>query len=256
MTTKLYHSIHELTQTGLVKAGISLRSGGVSTTPFTSLNLALHIGDDTAAVLQNQQRLSDSTGIKTLKYCNQIHSDIVINADKIPHSGWLVNHQNTSEIIGDALISTQPNVTLGVFTADCVPIFILDMATPVIGIAHAGWRGTYARIAVKTLLRMKTNFGTDTENCIIHLGPSIQKCCYEVSSELLKQFIDRFGKDVHNGQCLCLQSANLYQLIDAGVPHDSISISPNCTACNTEDFYSYRVEGGQTGRMLSFIQLI
>ncbi len=256
MTTKLYHSIHELTQTSLVKAGISLRSGGVSTTPFTSLNLALHLGDDPAAVLQNQQRFSDSTGIKTLKYCNQIHSDTVINADKIPHSGWLTDQQNTSEIIGDALISTQPDVTLGVFTADCVPIFILDIATPVIGIAHAGWRGTYARIAVKTILEMKINFGTDTENCIIHLGPSIQKCCYEVSSELLKQFIELFGKDVHNGQCLCLQTANLYQLVDAGVPHDSISISPYCTACNTDDFYSYRVEGGQTGRMLSFIQLI
>lgn len=256
MTTNLYRPIQELTQTGLVKAGISLRSGGVSTKPYKSLNLAMHVGDDPTVVLQNQQRFSDSTGIKTLKYCNQIHSDTVINADTIQRSGWKDDEQNTSENLGDALISTRPGTTLGVFTADCVPIFILDIATPVIGIAHAGWRGTYVKIAVKTVFQMKTTFGTDPENCLVHLGPSIQKCCYEVSSELLKQFTEQFGKKVNNGQCLCLQNANLCQLVDAGVPHDSISISPYCTACNTNIFYSYRAEGGRTGRMLSFIQII
>jgi len=256
LTTNLYHTIHELTQTSLVKAGISLRSGGVSTKPYTSLNLAWHVGDEHTAVFQNQQRFSDSTGINTLKYCNQIHSDTVINADNIQYSGWIVDKQDTSENTGDALISSRQGSTLGIFTADCVPIFILDIATPVIGIAHAGWRGTYAKIAVKTVLQMKTTFGTEPENCLVHLGPSIQKCCYEVSPELLKQFSDQFGRDVHNGQCLCLQTANLCQLVDAGVPYKSISISPFCTACNTEDFYSYRAEGGQTGRMLSFIHLI
>ena len=251
----MYRPIHELTQTNLVRAGISLRLGGVSIAPYTSLNLALHVGDNPAAVLQNQHRFSDQTGIKSLKYCKQIHSDTVINAGTIQHSCWQGDNRNTPENIGDALISRERGDALGVFTADCVPIFILDVATPTIGIAHAGWRGTYARIVVKTVTRMKVDFGTHPDNCLIHLGPSIQKCCYEVSSELLDQFEEKFGKDVRNGQCLCLQTANMIQLVDAGVPLDSISISPHCTSCSTKKFYSYRAEGGQTGRMLSFIQL-
>ena len=255
MTTNLYHPIHQLTQTSLVKAGITLRCGGVSKPPYDSLNLAKHVGDLSAAVSQNQQIFSDRTGITALKYCQQIHSDSVINADILPNSFWNVEKQNESEITGDALISAQAGVALGIFTADCVPIFILDVVTPSIGIVHAGWRGTFARIAAKTLAQMTTTFNTNPENCLIHLGPSIQKCCYTVSSELLNQFEQQFGKEVHTGHCLCLQTVNVSQLVDAGVPVNSISISSFCTACSTDKFYSYRAEEGQTGRMLSFIQL-
>ena len=252
----LYHPIHQLTETHLVKAGISLRSGGVSKPPYETLNLANHVGDHPAAVSQNQQIFSDQTGIKTLKYCKQIHSDVVINANSIPNSLWNVGEQSGSAKTGDAIISAHSDVALGIFTADCVPVFILDVAAPAVGIAHAGWRGTLARIATKTLAQMKATFGTMPDNCLVHIGPSIQKCCYTVSTELLIQFEQQFGRTVHNGNCLCLQTANVKQLMDAGVPSDSISISPFCTACSTDNFYSYRAEGGQTGRMLSFIQLI
>lgn len=256
MTAKLYHTIDELTETSLVNAGISLRFKGVSKTPYASLNLASHVGDNPDAVSQNRQLFSAHTGIKTLKYCRQIHSDAVINADTVAKLYWDVETQNVSEKTGDALISAQQSETLGVFTADCVPIFILDVASPAIGIAHAGWRGTLARIAAKTLAEMKTQFGTIAENCLIHLGPSIQKCCYTVSSDLISQFVQHFGQAVHNGLNLSLQTANFCQLVDVGVTSDSISISPYCTACCTENFYSHRAEGGQTGRMFSFIQLI
>jgi YfiH family protein len=252
----LYHPIDELTETSLVNAGISLRSGGVSKAPYTSLNLASHVGDNPAAVSQNQQLFSAHIGIKTLKYCRQIHSDAVINADTVTTLYWNDENQNVSEKTGDALISTQQGETLGIFTADCVPIFILDVASPAIGIAHAGWRGTLARIATKTLAEMKTKFGTIAENCVIHLGPSIQKCCYTVSPDLISQFVKHFGSAVHNGLNLSLQTANFCQLVDVGVTSESISISPFCTACCTDNFYSHRAEGGQTGRMFSFIQLI
>ncbi len=256
MTTKLFYTINELTETRLVKAGISLRSGGVSKAPYASLNLARHVGDTPTAVFQNQQIFSAQTGIKALKYCQQIHSDTVINADAITSSFWNVENQNNSHKTGDGLISAQQGNTLGIFSADCVPIFILDMATPAIGIAHAGWRGTLAQIATKTVAQMNANFGTLTENCLIHLGPSIQKCCYNVSPDLIVQFVNHFGSTVHNGLRLSLQTANFRQLVDAGVAPDSISISRFCTACSTDKFYSYRAEGEQTGRMLSFIQLI
>ncbi|MDE0635133.1 MAG: peptidoglycan editing factor PgeF [Candidatus Poribacteria bacterium] len=252
----MYHTINELADMGFVNAGISLRCGGVSKAPYASLNLAFHVEDNPAAVSQNQHIFSTETGIKALKYCHQIHSDTVINADAVAASSWNVKNQNAPKKTGDALISAQRGDTLGIFTADCVPIFILDIPTPAIGIAHAGWRGTLARIAAKTLVQMKNNFGTLAENCLIYLGPSIQKCCYTVSSNLISQFVEHFGDTVHNGLNLSLQTAIFCQLVDIGVNSESILISPFCTACHTDKFYSYRAEGGQTGRMLSFIQLI
>ena len=246
---KIYHPIQELETTGIVTAGISLRHGGVSRAPYTSLNLAEHVGDDPKAVAANRKILFEQTGLANLRYCHQIHSASVI------HVGDAA--QPTTEQLpeADALITAQRSVALGIFTADCVPIFIIDVATPTIGVVHAGWRGTLAQIAVNTLARMKTRFGTLTTNCQIHLGPSIQKCCYTVSTELLTQFTEHFGRTVSNGTNLSLQTANVNQLIGIGVPATSISVSPFCTACRTDIFYSHRAEDGQTGRMLSFIRL-
>ena len=246
---KTYHTIQELEATGIVTAGITSRRGGVSRAPYTSLNLAEHVGDDADAVATNREIFFQQSGLTDLYYCQQIHSDRVIDADCTANE-TLKQHPEA-----DALVSTQCGVPLGIFTADCVPIFILDIATPAIGIAHAGWRGTLARIAVNTLARMQNRFGTLVTNCQIHLGPSIQKCCYTVSTELLEQFTGHFGSTVRDGTNLSLQTANVNQLIEIGLPVASISVSPFCTACRTDLFYSHRAESGRTGRMLSFIQL-
>ncbi len=246
---KIYHSIQELEATGIVTAAVSLRHGGVSRPPYGSLNLAEHVGDDPDAVAANRKMLFQKTGLTELRYCRQVHSTDVIDGANLPPA------IGTQPPEADALVTAQCEVALGIFTADCVPIFVLDVETPAIGIAHAGWRGTLARIAVNTLARMKTLFGTVAANCQIHLGPSIQKCCYTVSTELLTQFTDHFGGTVRSGTNLNLQSANVNQLVEIGVPTAAISVSPFCTACRTDLFYSHRAEHGQTGRMLSFIRL-
>ncbi|MCE2413070.1 peptidoglycan editing factor PgeF [Candidatus Poribacteria bacterium] len=246
---KTYRAIQELQTTGIVTAGISLRTGGVSHAPYASLNLAEHVGDDPSAVATNRKILFQQTGLQKLRYCRQVHGNCVVDVDATTG----VSLENPPE--ADALVSACRGVALGIFTADCIPIFILDIETPAIGIAHAGWRGTFARIAVNTLAQMKDSFGTLVENCRIYMGPSIQKCCYTVSAELLTQFAERFGNTVHDGTNLSLQTANLNQLVEADLPAASISISPLCTACRTDLFYSHRAENGQTGRMLSYIQL-
>ncbi|MYB96066.1 peptidoglycan editing factor PgeF [Candidatus Poribacteria bacterium] len=245
----IYHAIPELETTNIVTAGVSLRHGGVSRSPYASLNLAEHVGDDPNAVAANRAILFQKTGLTDLRYCRQIHGTDVINVvdQALPTS--------TLPPEADALVTAQRDIALAIFTADCVPIFIVDVTTPAIGIAHAGWRGTLARIAVNTLARMETLFGTIAANCQIHLGPSIQKCCYTVSAELLTQFTDHFGSTVASGTNLSLQSANVNQLVQIGLPTAAISVSPFCTACRTDLFYSHRAEDGQTGRMLSFIQL-
>ena len=246
---KIYHPIQELEATNIVTAGVSLRHGGVSRSPYASLNLAEHVGDDPNAVAANRAILFQKTGLTNLRYCRQVHGTDVINiVDQVPSTPTLLPE-------ADALVTAQRDVALAIFTADCIPIFILDVKTPAIGIAHAGWRGTLARIAVNTLARMKTLFGTVAANCQIHLGPSIQKCCYTVSEELITQFTDDFGSTVGSGTNLSLQSANVNQLVEVGLPTAAISVSPFCTACRTDLFYSHRAEDGQTGRMLSFIKL-
>lgn len=246
---KLYHPIEELQATGVVTAGISLRTGGVSRSPYASLNLAEHVGDDPSAVAANREILFRHADLKNLQYCQQIHSAAVIDVDN--GTGTLLEERPEA----DALVSANRGIALGIFTADCIPVFIFDLATPAIGIAHAGWKGTFARVAVNTLAQMKASFGTVAANCRIHLGPSIQKCCYTVSTELLNQFAERFGNTVHDGTNLSLQDSNVNQLVEAGLSPTSISISPFCTACRTDLFYSHRAEDGRTGRMLSFIQL-
>ena len=256
MNEKLYIPVEFLESTGLVKAGISQRLGGVSPPPYNSLNLAPHVNDKHDNVSKNQLRLFQQTGLSTLKYCHQIHSDKVIDADEITDSNWKENGSQDSHPTGDALISKINNFALGVFTADCVPISILDVETPSIAIVHAGWRGTMTQIVLKTLEKMKNEYGTNKENCLIHLGPSIQRCCYEVGSDLISQFSMKFGKSVAYENHLCLHTANVNQLIDYGVTDNSISISSFCTSCNLNLFYSYRAEGGKTGRMLSYLQLL
>lgn len=246
---KTYYAIQELEATGIVTAGITSRHGGVSRAPYSSLNLAEHVGDDADAVATNRKIFFQQSRLTDLHYCQQIHSARVINADCTAIE-ILRQHPEA-----DALVSARRGVPLGIFTADCVPIFILDVATPAIGIAHAGWRGTLTRIAVNTLARMQNRFGTLATNCQVHLGPSIRKCCYTVSTELINQFTKHFGSTVHNGTNLSLQTANMHQLIEIGIPAASISVSSFCTACRTDIFYSHRAESGQTGRMLSFIQL-
>ena len=246
---KTYHAIQELEATGIVTAGITFRHGGVSGSPYASMNLAEHVGDDANAVATNREIFFQQSGLTDLQYCRQIHGTCVIDVDHTEKS-ILKQHPEA-----DALISAQSGVALGIFTADCVPIFILDVATPAIGIAHAGWRGTLAQIAVNTLKQMQIRFGTLATNCEVYLGPSIQKCCYTVSRELLNQFTERFSSTIRNGTNLSLQIANTLQLTEIGLPTAAISVSPFCTACRTDLFYSHRAESGQTGRMLSFIQL-
>ena len=244
----IYHPIQELQAFGIVTAGISLRHGGVSRAPYASLNLGDHVNDDPNAVEMNRKILFQETGLTNLHYCRQIHSASVVHIND--EAQPLAEHLPEA----DALVTAQHTITLGIFTADCIPIFVLDVKTPAIGIIHAGWRGTFARIAVNAITQMEASFGTRPKNCQIHLGPSIQKCCYTVSPGLLTQFTEQFGSTVANGRNLSLQTANVNQLIEIGVPITSISISEFCTACRTDLFYSHRAENGQTGRMLSFIR--
>lgn len=169
----------------------------------------------------------------------QIHSDIV-------------NSVSTESIgerrEGDALITNLKNVPLLVFTADCVPVGLIDTKNKVIGVAHAGWRGTYEEIAKKTVLKMKEEFGSNPEDIIAIIGPSILDCCYKVSEDLYSKFKDRFDDaqydlySIKDGvYYLNLQNVNRYSLESCGVKTDKIFDTCICTSCNSDKFHSYRM---------------
>ena len=188
--------------------------------------------------------------IPQVAFCRQTHSDAVVHLEAMPKT----------RPAADAMITRTQQLGLGVYTADCVPVFVFDSQTPAIGIAHAGWRGTLSRIAAKTVMAMTETFGTQPKNCQIYLGASIQRCCYVVKPALADQFALAFGDEVKTkAHFLDLYYANRAQLVLQGVPSNAIVASPYCTSCRTDLFYSYRAESNglanQTGRMISAIGL-
>lgn len=178
-------------------------------------------------------------GIRTVR---QIHSSIVLDAAVAKATD-----------AGDALISRQPGVAVGVKTADCVPILLVDPVTRAVAAIHAGWRGTAENIVGATVREMAARGQTKPENLRAAVGPSIGGCCYEVGPEVAHRFetwnpaLKQAKGPVH----LDLPGINETQLRAAGVV--DIWKSGECTFCLPGRFYSYRREREQAGRMISFI---
>jgi polyphenol oxidase len=179
-------------------------------------------------------------GIRTVK---QIHSSAVLDA-AAPASG-------APEPQGDALVSDRAGVCVGIKTADCVPILIVDISTPAIAAVHAGWRGSAENIAAAAVRRMAALWKTRPENLRAAIGPSIGVCCYEVGPEVARQF-DRW-RPAATDRHLDLPAINEAQLRAEGVT--DIWKSGECTFCMAKKFFSFRREREHAGRMVSFIGL-
>ena len=251
-----YISIPSFQGTNLVVAAISTRIGGVSQRPYESLNLAYHVGDDPKAVNENRIRFCKALGIdiNSLVLAQQIHGDRVAVIDD-PQAGFGAYNHDLAIPGTDAMITKSNAVSLAILTADCVPVLILDPVKKVVGISHAGWRGLIKEIVFKTILMMKDTFNTNPMDCLVAIGPSIGSCCYEVSKDLIDQFHEAFGMESVNNK-LNLQLAAKIQLVNAGVKDENITVQEICTSCENNLLYSYRADGGATGRMMSVIRLI
>lgn len=244
-----------------VKHGFATRLGGVSESPYCSLNFGMRTGDDQAKVLTNRQLFCEAVRIDpaTVFFGQQIHSDYVaVVSEQDAGSGGI---EKLGISGADALISNLPGISLLAFFADCVPILFFDPIRQVIGACHSGWRGTAVQIAAKCVLAMQNQFGTNPADCIVGIGPSIGPCCYEVDEVVISQFRQSFSwwREValpHDQKWqLDLWQANYRQLIDIGINASNIEVSQVCTACNTSLFYSYRAEHGKTGVLAAAITL-
>jgi hypothetical protein len=254
--------------------GFSTRTGGASSLDGQNLlNLSFMDWDTRENVSKNRALLQAAVGAENLDLVllKQIHSDVI-------HT---ISSRVTEPHQGDATTTNRPDLLLGVQTADCVPLLFVDPKKRAVAAVHAGWRGTLARIAEKTVGRMKMEFGSEPKDLLVALGPSIGPCCYEVGAELVIKFAAQFAdaddyfdearsgeepnplqwlnmappghqpppKNVH----LDLRKANRSQLIAAGVREKNIYVSDLCTACRTDLLFSYRKEGPRSGRLLSVI---
>lgn len=183
----------------------------------------------------------------------QIHSDIVN----------IVNEENIgSKKEGDALITNLREVPLLVFTADCVPIAIIDKKNKAIGAVHAGWRGTYSKIVKNTIDLMKKEYNTNPDDLICVIGPSIGPCCYEVSKDLVEKFNtiltnmeENFYIIKEEKYYLDLWSINEYILKTCGVKVENIINLNICTSCNSDKFHSYRVHEKTNKRIGLMLQV-
>jgi YfiH family protein len=224
------------------------RHGGVSQPPFDQLNTGGTVGDDPQAVMENHHRIYHTFGFDFDSRFDvwQVHGDDVLCTD-MPRG---VGNPHPK---ADGILTNKLGVTLFMRFADCVPILLYDPQVNAIGIVHAGWQGTYKKIAQTAIEKMMACFGSRPETILAGIGPSICQNCYQVGEEVLDAFISGFGEDgrryfqINQNQLfLDLWRANQDILLQAGVKQ--IELAGICTACHLEDWYSHRAEGGKTGR--------
>ena len=227
------------------------RLGGVSQGYLESLNIGVHRGDRPENVVQNLDILGHALGfsLDDLVAPKQIHSDIVLRADG-SHRGKYMTEGASRE--GDALITNTPGVGLVVFTADCTPVLLQDPVTGAVGAVHAGWRGTAAGIVAKTIAAMTDAYGTDPKDVRAAIGPNIGPCCFQTDGDVPQAMLNALGPEAEsfirqdgNKYYVNLKEINALWLRRAGVA--SVEISPLCTACRQDLFWSHRKVGQQRG---------
>ena len=270
--------------------GFSTRLGGVSSfldsfdarrssARGADLNLGNVTWDTPTKVAENRRRLLAGLPAKGMKLVlqRQIHSDLIRTFDAAIRPAALP--------AGDGLITPRPSLLLGVLTADCLPILLVDAKQRVVAALHCGWRGTARRMAEKAVGRMRLQFGSQPADLWAAIGPGIRSCCYTVGAEVFDDFSSQFTyadslfvtrsrpltpletkrfimilplrsnfgprtkKEIH----LDLALANICQIRDAGVPGKQIASDAPCTSCHPNLFFSHRRDGGRTGRMMGVI---
>lgn len=161
----------------------------------------------------------------------------------------------------DGLITDVKNIALCTYHADCVPIYFYDNKKQVIGLAHAGWKGTLNDINKNMIKIMIEHFGSDIKDIKIAIGPSIGSCCYEIGQDVLDLFLKKYSdyKNIffkkEERVYLNLWEVNKINLLNLGIEEKNISLSEACTSCNIDKFYSYRKEKGTKNRMIASIML-
>ena len=239
----------------------STRMGGVSQNEYASMNLNFGRGDPDENVTENFRRFCHAAGFdfNTLVASSQDHHTCIrrVTAENYGTGIWKPKDMQSV----DGLITDRPNVTLVTYYADCVPLFFLDPENRAIGLAHAGWRGTVAQIGEKTVKAMIREFGSNPQNLVAAIGPSIGPCCFEVGTPVYDEFMtlvklhpQEFIVEKGGGKYMVdLWEANRRILFNAGIPAENITVAHLCTECNADWLYSHRASGGRRGGLAAMM---
>jgi YfiH family protein len=242
-----------------VTHGFLTRWGGVSKGKFSSLNFSTREGAREIRVVRNWDIFAAAFGLSPSRFLmmNQIHGDRIVVADDLDS-----RLPSDRPIQCDAVLTASHGLIIGIKTADCVPILLVDQVKRVIGAVHAGWRGTSLGIAARAVHVLMNRFSSRPEDILAAIGPAIGACCYQVDERVLlsrkgdPDWGSAFQGCEEKGKwMLDLPLANRLQLMKAGIPPGNIVSAGFCTACRTDFFFSHRAEKGGTGRQLNFIVL-
>lgn len=254
----LYLSYPLLERTGIVKHGFSTRIGGVSEGIFRSMNLSLTRGDNESAVKENFRRMANAIGVREDSFVKPMQTHTT-NVHKVTFEN---KSQELQDI--DGLITNVPDICLVTTYADCVPLFFIDPVHKAIGLSHSGWRGTVGKMGQETLRRMHEEYGTEPQDVIAAIGPSICQDCYEVSEDVIDRFKDAFDckywdslfyQKENKKYQLNLWKANEIIMLEAGIQKKNLAVTNVCTNCNPDVLFSHRASKGQRGALAAFLAL-
>lgn len=247
-----YFSFENLNTPDITHA-IFTRQGGYSSTPWQSLNVGGQLGDEPERVEANRRLAFAAVhrAPESLYDVWQVHGARVVCAAAPRPLGQ-------PHLQADAILTDKPEVTLFMRFADCVPILLYDPVQRVVGLVHAGWKGTVLKAVTAAVEALQAVYGSRPADLMAGVGPSIGPHHYEVGSEVVTQVRDSFADQAdrllpqYNGaHHFDLWAANRLLLNQAGV--EQIEVAGLCTACQLQDWYSHRAENGQTGRFAALI---
>lgn len=240
-----------------IRAGFTGRNGGVSRVPFNSLNLGYNTDDLAVNVEGNRSTLTRAFGLRPhqLLTVNQVHgSDVLLVNEPNPDLSYFLS------VACDAVVTDQPKIMVGILTADCYPVLLVDPQRKVAGVVHVGWRGAAYGLIEKTIQVMHAEYGCQPEQLLAAVGPGIGAHAYEVDRPVRDAFRhgagrwDEISAEVALGKWhLDLRRCCELQLNAAGLLPHKIEIARECTCCHRETLFSHRRDKGQTGRQLGFV---
>lgn len=257
-----YLTFPALEETGVVDHLFSTRLGGVSDGCLGSMNLSYTRGDKRENVDENFRRIAKALNRKAEEFVftDQTHTANVRVVDAQDAGCGIVRERGYKDV--DGLVTSDTDIVLCAFFADCVPLFFVDPVKRVIGLSHSGWKGTVQKIGRVTVEVMHREFGSDPADIVAAIGPSICRDCYEVSEDVAEQFREAFpdAKTLLSAKgegkyLLDLWEANRIVMRDSGILEEHISVTDLCTCCNPRFLFSHRASGGKRGNLGAFLAL-
>ncbi len=243
-----YYTFDLFAEAPLTQA-VFTRHGGASPAPWGALNVGLTVGDHPANVTENRRRSFAAVGrsIETLSDSWLVHGKAVLVYDAPRPT------DQHSPPKADIILTDNPEVTLFMRYADCVPLLFYDPQHNAIALAHSGWQGTVQRVGAAAVAAMQARYGSDPTELLAVVGPAIGPAAYQVGPNVIARVHQAFGEDAnallpaYNGSThFDLWAANRLVLAQAGVRQ--IEVAELCTATHVDDWFSHRAEKGQTGR--------